>query len=58
MCFADGTLSSCTETSLISLKDIELCFQNTVFLKVFVSFASISYNPNTGIKDPHFNLKF
>ena len=44
-----------------SLKDIELCFQNKAglffFFQAFVSFASMSYNPDTGIKVPHFSLK-
>ena len=57
MYFIDGTLSSCTEISLTSLKDIDLCFQNKVIFQVFVSFASMSYNPDTGINDPHFSLK-
>ena len=58
MYFTDGSLSSCTEISLTSLKDIELCFQNKVtFFQVFVTFASMSYNPDTGIMDPHFSLK-
>ena len=38
MYFTDGTLSSCTEMSLTSLKDIELRFQNPLLL---------SYNPDT-----------
>ena len=40
-----------------SLKDIELSFQNKVIFHIFVSFAFMSYNPDTGIKDPHFSLK-
>ena len=50
MHFTDGALSSCTEISLTSLKDIELCFQNKVIFSSFVSFVSMSYNPDTGIK--------
>ena len=57
MHFTDGT-SSCTEISLTSLQDIKLCvFRIKLFFQVFVSFASISYNPDTGIKDYHFSLK-
>ena len=42
MYFTDGTLSSCTEISLTSLKDIELCFQNkAIFFQGFVCFASV-----------------
>ena len=57
MYITDGTLSSCTEISLTTLKDTELCFQKKVFFQVFVSFASMSYNPDTGVEDPHFSLK-
>ena len=57
MYFTDRTLSSCTETSLTSLKDTELYFQNKVIFSSFVSFASMPYNPDTSIKDPHFSLK-
>ena len=64
MLFTDGTLSSCTEISLTSLKDIELCFKKKVIFSsfcilcfyIFVSFTS--YNPDTGIKDPHLVLNF
>ena len=35
MYFTDGTLSSCTEISLTSLQDIELCFQNKVIFSSF-----------------------
>ena len=44
--------------SLTSLTDIELCFHNKVFFQVFVYFTSMSYDPDTGIKDPYFTLKF
>ena len=57
MYFTDGTLSSCIEISLTSPKDIKLCFQKKVFFQVFVSFDSMSYIPDTGMKDPHFSLK-
>ena len=48
MYFTDGTLSSCTEMSLTSLKDIELCFQNPLLL---------SYNPDT-VRIPILVLNF
>ena len=35
MYFRDGTLSSCTEISLTSFKDIELCFQKKVIFSSF-----------------------
>ena len=57
MYFTDGTLSSCIEMSLTSLKDIEICFQNKVVFSSFCTFASMSYNPDTGIKDLHCSLK-
>ena len=57
MYFTDRTLSSCTEISLTSLKDIELCFQNKVIFSSFGILSSMSHNPSTGIKDPHFSLK-
>ena len=37
MYFTDGTLSSCTEISLTSPKDIELCFQNKVIKDLYLS---------------------
>ena len=42
MHFTDGTLSSGTDISLTSLKDIELCvFRIKLFFQVSVSFASV-----------------
>ena len=40
MYFTDGTLSSCTEISLTSLKDIKLCFQNKA---IFSSFCILCF---------------
>ena len=41
MYLTDGTLSSCTEMSLTSLKDIDLCFQNKV---IFSSFCILGFS--------------
>ena len=57
MYFTDELWSSCREISLTSPKDIELCFHSKVIFQVFVSFTFMSYNPDTGIKNPHFSLK-
>ena len=52
MYFTDGPLSSCTEISLSSLKILSCVSRIKLFFQVFVSFASMPFNPDTGIKDP------
>ena len=47
----DGTLSSCTGMSLTILKILSF-----VFRIKFLHPLLLSYNPDTGIKDPHFKL--
>ena len=42
---------------LLVLKILSCVFRIKLFFQVFVSFAYMSYNPDTGIKDPHFSLK-
>ena len=42
---------------LLALKDMSCVFRINLFFQVFVSFPSMSYNPDTGIKDPHSSLK-
>ena len=42
---------------LLVLKILSCVFGIKLFFQVFVPFASMSQNPDTGIKDPHFSLK-
>ena len=42
---------------LLLLKILNCVFRKKFFFQVFVSFASMSYNPDTGVEDPHFSLK-
>ena len=43
--------------TLLVLKIFSFVFRIKLFFQVFVFFASMSYNPDTGITDPHFNLE-
>ena len=38
------------------LKIFSCVFRINLFFEVFISFASMSFNLDTGIKDPHFSL--
>ena len=45
-----------TASVMKELKILSCVFRIKLFFEVFVSFASMSYNLDTGIKDPHFSL--
>ena len=42
---------------LLVFKISNCVFRIKLFFQVFISFASMSHNPDAGIKDPHFSLK-
>ena len=57
MYFTDGNYLHVQKYILLVLKILSCVFRVKLFFQDFVSFASMSYNPDTGIKDPHFSLK-
>ena len=51
-----STYRNISKDVVFSPKDIVL--RRKLLFQVFVSFVSMSYNPDTGIKDPCLSLKF
>ena len=57
MYFTDGHYFHVQKYILLVLKLLSCVFRVKLLFQDFVSFASMPYNPDTDIKDPHFSLK-